>query len=155
MPNRIGAVGPAVPAAVPATFAQYMREHDIPHDHPNLDGWRALWQQELQAEQHKPTSIPPCPPWCRLPDGHDYPSVDGFGDALTFERQHVAFQGTVADVTATESNHFGEVTVGPLEVFLDVRSAAYSVSAVRAAAAELVQAADAFEAADMINGWTS
>jgi hypothetical protein len=131
--------------AVPSTFAEYMRQHDIPADHPNLDGWRKLWQQERQAEQHAPRVIPPCPFWCRLPEGHDYDSVDGFGDDLVFERTHVAFEGKVAGVSATERNRAGEVTVEPLEVFLDVRSEAYPVDVVRAVAAELVEAADVLE----------
>jgi hypothetical protein len=128
-----------------ATFADYMREHDIPVDHPNVDGWHKVWQRDQQAEQQKPTTIPPCPVWCRLAEGHDYSEVDGFGEDLTFERQHVAFQGKVADVQATEHNRAGEVTVDAPVIFLDVRGDAYPVDVVRAMAAELVEAADVLE----------
>jgi hypothetical protein len=131
--------------AVPSTFADYMREHDIPADHPNLEGWRVLWQRDQQAEQQKPTTIPPCPAWCRLPEGHDYSEVDGFRDELTFERQHVAFEGKAADVQATEHNRSGEVTVDALEIYLDLRDDSYPPSVVRALAAELVEAADLLE----------
>jgi hypothetical protein len=132
-------------AKVPRSFADYMRQHDIPADHPNLDGWRKVWERELQVEQNAPTVIPPCPDWCALPGGHGYDSTDGWDDDLTFERRHVAFEGKVADVSATERSHFGEVTVGPLEVFIDVQGRDYAVDVVRALAAELVEAADVLE----------
>ncbi len=145
MPNHIGVPGPADAAAVPATFAVYMREHDIPADHPNLDGWRALWQREQQAEQHRPRTVPPCPSWCLLLAAHDYSDVDGWDEDLTFEREHVAFRGDVADVQATEHNRASEVTVDAPVIFLDVRTDAYAVDVVRAIAAELVEAADLLE----------
>ncbi len=145
MPNRIGAPGLAVSAMVPATFADYMREHDISADHPNLDGWRALWQREQQAERHRPTSIPPCPYWCQLPAGHDYTEIDDFDDDLTFERRHVAFEGKVADVYATEHNHFGTVTLDGPAIYLNVRTEDYPADLVRAVAAKLVEAADLLE----------
>ncbi len=128
-----------------ATFQDYMRQHDIAHDHPNLKGWRKLWQRETQAEQHKPTVIPPCPSWCRLPEGHGYTELDGFDEDLTFERRHVAFEGKVADVYATEHNHFGAVTLDEPAIYLNVRNEDYEVDIVRAVAAELVEAADLLE----------
>jgi hypothetical protein len=128
--------------AVPATFDEYLRLHGIPADHPNLEGWREVWKRDLYAEQNAPTVIPPCPEWCRLPAGHDYLSVDGFDEDLTFERQHVAFEGKVADVLVTEHNRAGEVTVDAAELYLDVRRDGYPVEVVRALAAELVEAAD-------------
>jgi hypothetical protein len=112
---------------------------------PQDPRWIEMVKRARMVEENAPTVIPPCPEWCRLPEGHDYTGADGFGDDLTFERQHVAFEGKVADVSATESNRAGEVTVGPLEVFLDVRSDAYPVDVVRAVAAELLEAADVFE----------
>ncbi len=129
-----------------ATFEDYRREHGIADDHPNLDGWRALWQHELQIEQHRPTVIPPCPSWCVLPAGHDYPSVDVSGDELTFERDHLAFEGKVGDVQATEHNRAGRVTVDVPVIYLDVRSdLACPAYVARALAAELLEAADVLE----------
>jgi hypothetical protein len=129
----------------PPTFEEYRRQHDLDDDHPNLDGWRKVWERELQAEQNAPTVIPPCPDWCALPAGHGYDSTDGWDDDLTFERRHVAFEGKVAHVSATERNHSGEVTVGPLEVFIEVQGRDYPVDVVSAVAAELVEAADVLE----------
>ncbi len=139
--RELGAVG----GEAAATFAEYMREHDIPADHPNLDGWRRVWQRDLQVEQQKPAVIPPCPEWCRLQEGHDYTEADGWGADLTFERHHVAFQGKVADVQATEHNRSGEVTIDAPVIYLDLRDDEYPVDVVRALAAELVEAADVLE----------
>ncbi len=150
MPNRIGAPGPAVPTARPgrppaATFAAYLREHDVPADHPNLEGWRALWRRELQVEQQRPRTVPPCPSWCLLPAAHDYSDVDGWDEDLTFEREHVAFRGDVADVQATEHNRAGEVTVDAPVIFLAVRIDAYTVEGTRVVAVELLEAVAVLE----------
>jgi hypothetical protein len=132
--------------AVPATFAEYMREHDIPADHPNLDEWRALWEHELQVEANAPTVIPPCPSWCIRTAGHDYDSTDGWDDELTFERDHLAFKGEVADVQATEHNRCGVVTLDAPIIYLSLdRDGERTAEQTRTVAAELVEAADVLE----------
>lgn len=36
--------------AVPPTFGAFMVANDLTHDHPNIDGWRKVWQNELRVE---------------------------------------------------------------------------------------------------------
>jgi hypothetical protein len=129
----------------PPTFEAFMAENDLTPDHPTLDNWRALWERERAIEAHAPTVIPPCPSWCILGAGHDYPSTDGHGDDVTFERQHVAFEGTVADVSATEHNGGGTVTIDEPGVYLSLRDDERPVEEVRAIAAELLEAADVLD----------
>ncbi len=62
--------------AVPSTFDEYVRVHNLPADHQNLEGWRKVWQRELQVEANAPKVIPTCPDWCALTAGHGY---DGWG----------------------------------------------------------------------------
>jgi hypothetical protein len=103
-----------------------------------------VWKHELHVEQNAPTTIPPCPSWWGLPEGHDYTGTDGAGEDLIFARLHSAFEGKIVDVSAEDHNHFGEVTVGPLELFIDV-ARDYSADDVRAMAAELVEAVNVHE----------
>lgn len=110
--------------------------------------WAAVAEYQRYLDANAPTVIPPCPPWCRLPEGHDYTGTAVDVADLTFERLHVAFAGLVADVVAVERNHRGSVTVDAPEVFLDVHSDAYPLDVVRAVAAELVEAADVLERLD-------
>ncbi len=35
---------------------------------------QALLDQEARADASRPSSPPPCPPWCALPAGHAYDS---------------------------------------------------------------------------------
>lgn len=136
---------PVESSTVPPTFEAFRAEHNIPADHPNLDGWQAVWRREQEVAAFAPTVIPPCPAWCNLPAGHDYDSTDGSGDELTYQRRHVAFEGDkLADVSATEGNCFGTVTVELPYVYLslvDGNGDESSVEQVRALAAELLQAA--------------
>ncbi len=74
-----------------------------------------------------------------------YTEIDDFDDDLTFERRHVAFEGKVADVYATEHNHFGTVTLDGPAIYLNVRTEDYPADLVRAVAAKLVEAADLLE----------
>ncbi len=131
--------------AVPPTFDAFMAENDLTADHPNLDGWRVLWRRELDIATQAPAVIPPCPPWCVRDAGHDYDSTDGFGDDLSFERRHVAFEGTVADVSATEHNRAGAVTLDEPGIYLSLRDDERPVDEVRAIAAELLEAADVLD----------
>lgn len=136
------------PAEVRATaeaLLSFVVSTEPTNDHLTDPRWAAVAEHERYVEANAPVIIPPCPSWCRLPEGHDYPSVAGFGPDLTFERQHVAFEGKVTEVAATEHNHRGTVTVDEPEVYLNVRSEAYSVDVVRAVAAELAEAADVLE----------
>jgi hypothetical protein len=54
--------------AVPSTFDAFMAANNITADHPNLDGWRRVWQNELQVEATVPAVTPACPAWCTLDD---------------------------------------------------------------------------------------
>lgn len=36
-------------ATVPPTFEQYAELHNLPADHGNLEGWRAVYELELRA----------------------------------------------------------------------------------------------------------
>jgi hypothetical protein len=130
---------------IPATFEAFMAEHNLSPDHPTLDNWRAVWERERSIEDRAPTVIPPCPSWCILDAGHDYTSTDGFDDDLTFERQHVAFEGTVADVSATEHNRAGTVTLDEPGIYLSLRDDERPVDEVRSIAAELLEAVDVLE----------
>ncbi len=67
------------------------------------------------------------------------------GNALPSSTRHVAFEGTIADVSATEHNRYGCVTVDVPEIYLDVYRRDYPADSVRAMAAELVQAADVLD----------
>jgi hypothetical protein len=129
----------------PPTFEAFMAEHNLTSDHPTLDNWRAMWERERSIEDHAPTVIPPCPSWCSLDAGHDYDSTDGYGDDVDFQRQHVAFDGSVADVGATEHNRAGTVTVDEPGVYLSLRDDERPVEQVRAIAAELLEAADVLD----------
>lgn len=130
---------------VPTTFDAFMAENNLAAADPNLGGWRRIWETDQLVAAHAPTVIPPCPAGCTQPAGHDYPSTDGWADDLTFQRQHVAFAGAVADVSATEHNHYGTVTLDEPEVFLSMRDDAQSVEKVRALAAELLEAAEVLD----------
>ncbi len=131
-----------ISTAVPSTFEAFMAANDLTHDHPNLDGWRRVWQNQLQVEATVPAVTPPCPAWCTLPAGHEYDSTDGWGDDLVFLRRHVAFEGgKIADVSATERNHAGTVTVDEPGIFLSVADDDYPVEQVIVIAAELLESA--------------
>jgi hypothetical protein len=130
---------------VPPTFEAFMAANDLTADHPNLDGWRELWRRELDIASQAPAVIPPCPPWCLLDQGHEYDSTDGHGDDVTFERQHVAFDGEVADVSALEHNRAGTVTVDEPGIYLSLRDDERPAEEVRAIAAELLNAADVLD----------
>jgi hypothetical protein len=130
----------------PPTFEAFMAEHNIAPDHPTLGNWRALWERERAIEDHAPTVIPPCPSWCILDSGHEYTSTDGYGDDVSFERQHIAFEGeTVASVDATEHNKSGVITFDEPSIYLSQRDDGYSAEHVRAVAAEMLAAADVLD----------
>ncbi len=63
---------------------------------------------EEHFQQSKPTVIPPCPPWCIEPAGHDYEGLGGH--PLAPERTHVAYTSEVAS-EALECNRDGVVTL--------------------------------------------
>jgi hypothetical protein len=130
---------------VPPTFEAFMTEHNLTPDHPTLDNWRGMWERQRSIEDHAPTVIPPCPSWCLLDAGHDYTSSDGYHDDVSFERQHVAFEGEVATVDATEHNRGGAVTLDEPGIYLSQRDDEYSAEQVRACAAEMLKAADVLD----------
>jgi hypothetical protein len=130
---------------VPPTFEAFMAQHNLTPDHGTLDNWRGMWERQRSIEEQAPTVIPPCPSWCILDAGHDYTSTDGYGDDVSFERQHVAFEGEVASVDATEHNRGGTVTLDEPGVYLSMRDDARPVEQVRAIAAELLEAADVLD----------
>jgi len=131
-----------ITTAVPATFEAFMAANNLTHDHPNLDGWRRVWQNEVQVEAGAPTVMPPCPDWCTLPAGHPYDSYDVGGDLpLTHLREHAGFTAEHVQVDATERNQDGRVTVDAPTAFVNVEDD-LDAAAVRAFAADLLRAAD-------------
>jgi len=131
-----------ISTAVPSTFEAFMAANSITHDHPNLDGWRRVWQNELQVEADAPTVIPACPGWCTLPAGHEYTSYDGVADGpMTHLREHTGFTAERVQVDATERNTGGAVTVDVPTAFVNVEDD-LDAAAVRAFAADLLRAAD-------------
>ncbi len=132
----------SVHTAVPSTFETFMAANDLTHDHPNLDGWRRVWQNELEVESSAPTVMPPCPAWCTLPAGHPYDSYDVGSDLpMTHMRGHVGFTAEHVQVDATERNQNGMVTVDVPTAFVNVEDD-LDAAAVRAFAADLLRAAD-------------
>ncbi len=135
----------SVHTAVPSTFEAFMAANDLTHDHPNLEGWRRVWQNELQVEAGAPTVIPACPDWCTLPAGHGYHSYDVGADLpITHLRDHVGFTGEHVQVDATERNQDGTVTVDVPTAFVNIE-ADLDAAALRALAAELLEAADVLD----------
>ncbi len=127
-----------------ATFEDYRREHGIADDDPALWLYRQQWEIEAEAERHRPATMPPCPEWCLLPAGHDYDSIGGH--PISLERQHVAFSGRLAvGVDATERCREGEVVVEQPVAIVDMTDLDRPVEDLRAAAAELVEAAETLE----------
>ena len=125
------------------TFEQYAARLGVDEHHPMRENARRTWEHEQAVEAFAPTVTPPCPPWCVLPQGHDYTSTDGYGPDLDFQRQHVAFEGpTSATVDATEHNRYGTVTVDAPGVYIYVRGEEHSGEQARARAGELLAAAD-------------
>ncbi len=131
--------------AVPSTFEAYMAEHNIPAEHPNLDGWRQVWQNELRVEATVPAVTPACPDWCTSAAGHEYTCYDGTVDGLmTHLREHTGFSTERVQVDATERNTGGTVTVDAPTVFLNVEDD-LDAAAARAFAADLLAAADVLD----------
>jgi hypothetical protein len=136
---------------VPSTFEQYMAEHKIPADHPNLDDWREVYAHQVIVEQNAP-AVPPCPSWCTSPDGHDYDCVDGGEVAdLTYFRNHVVMQRPHLLVDATEHNRNGVVTMDAASICVASNRDDLDAEQARAFAAELLEAADLL---DRVNGAT-
>ena len=132
-------------STTPLTFEPYLLDHNAT-DSANLDGWRMMFERQQFIDANAPTVIPPCPAWCILPAGHEYDSTDGFGADLVFVRRHVAYEGAkMSDVSVTERNHYGAVTVDEPSIFLAVEADEATVTEVRAIAAELLEAAAALE----------
>lgn len=127
--------------AVPATFAEYMTLHNVPADHPNLDGYRVMWERALYVETSVPKVIPPCPSWCQSPDGHEYDSTDGYDETLTYIRSHMAMERPHLWVDAWEHNCAGVVTMQAPSICTPDQGDLDSSQA-RAYAAELLEAAD-------------
>lgn len=105
-----------------------------------------LEEENRQFEANKPTNLPPCPPWCVLPDGHD---VDGMLRAEppgVYFRDHMSTEDADAWVMQEEQEHYRNDAVTVLEPV--VRSVDMEffpgVDAARArqAARELLEAAD-------------
>lgn len=134
-------------ASIPATFADYMREHDLAADHPTLDNHRALWKLERRVEDEQPTVIPSCPSWCTLAAGHGYPSYDGGLDSesIVYQRQHVAFEGEHVTVDATEHNTSGFMHLEPAAGYLYGEKDELTAEQFRAVSAELLKAAEVLE----------
>ena len=132
----------SVDTAVPSTFEAFLAANDLTHDHPNLEGWRRVWQNELQVEATVPAVTPPCPAWCTLPAGHPYDSYDVGSDLpMTHLRGHVGFTAEHVQVDATERSQDGAVTVDVPTAFVNVEDD-LDPKAVRAFAADLLRAAD-------------
>lgn len=128
--------------AVPPTFEAFMAEHDIPADHPNLEGWERVWRNEREVESTTPAVTPPCPGWCTLPAGHPYDSYDVGADLpMTHLRGHTGFSTERVQVDATERSSGGTVTVDAPTAFVNIEDD-LDAEAVRAFAADLLRAAD-------------
>ncbi len=132
----------SISTAVPDSFEAFMVANNITHDHPNLDGWRCVWQDQLQVEATVPAVTPACPDWCTLAAGHPYDSYDVGSDLpMTHLREHSGFTAGHVQVDATERNQGGAVTVDVPTAFVCVEDD-LDAAAVRAFAADLLRAAD-------------
>ncbi len=111
---------------------------------------RKLAEQEARADASRPSSPPPCPPWCALPAGHAYDSYDPrYRDhevvSVVHFRQHVSTADPAAAyVEQTESSHDGKVTLEPPVVIYDGEMSEHGADAAEArrVAAALLAAAD-------------
>ncbi len=111
---------------------------------------RLLREQEALADASRPSSPPPCPPWCALPAGHAYDSYDPQYRghevvSVVHFRQHVSTADPAdAYVEQTESSHEGKVTLEPPAVFYDGEMSERGADAAEArrVAAALLAAAD-------------
>lgn len=139
---------PTSSTAVPSSFEDYMREHNLSPDHATLENHRVLWQLERRVDDEAPTVIPACPSWCTQLAGHGYPSYNGAldGQPITYDRQHVAFQGEFLDVSATERNTEGVVSLDVPSGYLYGEKGDLTVEQVRAIAAEMTRAAEVLDA---------
>ncbi len=114
---------------------------------------RLLREQEALADASRPSSPPPCPPWCALPAGHAYDSYDPrYRDhevaSVVHFRQHVSTADPAAAyVEQSESYHEGKVSLEPPAVFYDGRMSERGADAgeARRVAAALLAAADLLE----------
>ncbi len=111
---------------------------------------RLLREQEALADASRPSSPPPCPPWCARARGHAYDSYDPhYRDhqvvSVVHFRQHVSTADPAAAyVEQTETSHEGKVSLEPPAVFYDGAMSERGADAVEArrVAAALLAAAD-------------
>ena len=128
-------------------------------EYADSPGMLALIDRDEFVDAHKPTTIPPCPSWCRYveeaPDGalnrlHEYDSVDEWEveDGMMFSRFHVsAWTSPVPYIAQQEFNRGGVVTFGPLHISgIERNEEEMTSEAVRQFAAELLAAADRLDA---------
>ena len=127
---------------VPSTFEDFMAANDLAHDHPNLEGWKKVWRNELEVEASTPAVVPPCPSWCTLAAGHGYTSYDVGADLpMTHIRHHIGLASEHVQVAETERNTDGAVTVDAPTAFVNIEDD-LDAAAVRAFAADLLAAAE-------------
>lgn len=130
--------------AATETFEQFATAHAVPAD--RLDVARALWTQERAADASRPSTVPPCPPWCALPDGHPYDSYSGPADDVTHTRLHHRPVG-MADVHAAEHHTAGVVELTATEITCG-KSETLSAAEALILAADLQRAVDVLGASE-------
>jgi hypothetical protein len=89
-----------------------------------------------------PSTIPPCPEWCVIGEGHRYPSIDG--DAYT----RIHEEGPDSEplyIEQEEFNRAGVITFGPLQI-MDDKLNVYTAEQVRVRANNLTETALTYEA---------
>lgn len=124
---------------VDTTFEQFVAEYRLPVEH---DRTREMYKESVGAARVFATlSVPACPAWCVLPDGHAY-EFDG-GPKPDFYRRHRSRGDDGPQVQQLENNRAGErIEFEAAEITAAGAPDEFSSAGARDMASQFIAAAD-------------
>jgi hypothetical protein len=124
---------------IDTTFEQFVAEYRLPTEDART---REMYEDSVNAAKVFATlSVPACPAWCVLPEGHAY-EFDA-GAAVDFYRWHASRDDNGPQVRQIETNHAGErIEFQAPEIIADGAPDEFSSEGARGIAAQFITAAD-------------